>query len=397
MKLSSTKSKNGIKAAILTMSFVQMATNGIAPILADIAKVFPEASTTDIQFLMTFPSLFIVGATLLSAWLCRYFSKKILVEYGLILVCISGILSFLFHGSLLLLFIWAGILGIGVGLVSALAISLISDYFDGEEKRSLLGIQTSAANLGSMLMTFLGGILAAYSWHWNYLIYFLALPGLILTICFIPKELVTKQGKRENAKVENFVWFYCVIAALFMLFFYIGPTNIAIMLQEEQLGNTVLAGIAATILLLGGALMGMLFGKLSGYIGKKTIPLGFLVLAFGYMIMYVSRNIALFYIGCLIVGASISMVMPQCMLQIAAKGSSAAVTIGMALAMSASNLGTFINPILTSVSNIVMKSNFAKDRILFTAGVTVMSAILLYLYLEQNKKRERCGKSEDRV
>lgn len=96
MKLSNTKSKNGIKAAILTMSFVQMATNGIAPILADIAKVFPEASTTNVQFLMTFPSLFIVGVTLLSAWLCRYLSKRILVESGLILVCISGILSFYF-------------------------------------------------------------------------------------------------------------------------------------------------------------------------------------------------------------------------------------------------------------------------------------------------------------
>lgn len=130
MNISDTKAKNGIKAAILTMSFVQMATNGIAAILGNIARDFPEASTTNVQFLMTFPSLFIFVVTLLSAWLCRYFSKKVLVESGLILVCISGILSFLF--------IWGGILGVGVGLVAALAISLISDYFEGEEKSSLL-------------------------------------------------------------------------------------------------------------------------------------------------------------------------------------------------------------------------------------------------------------------
>lgn len=303
----------------------------------------------------------------------------------------------LFHGSLLVLFIWAAILGIGVGLVSALAISLISDYFDGDEKSSLLGIQTSAANLGSMLMTFLGGILATISWNCNYLIYFLALPGLILTICYLPKEQIKEQGKMEAAKVEKFVWFYCMITAVFMLFFYIGPTNIALMLQEEQIGNTVLAGIAATILLLGGALMGMSFGKLSAYIGKKTIPLGFLILAFGYMIMYASKNIILFYIGCLIIGASISIVMPQCMLQIASKGSSAAVTLGVALAMSASNLGTFINPILTSISNIVMRSNLAKDRILFTSCAALISAILFYLWFMQIEKKERCKKNEHRI
>lgn len=397
MKLSSTKSKNGIKAAILTMSFVQMATNGIAAVLADITKAFPEASTANIQFLMTFPSLFIVGVTLLSAWLCRYFSKKILVELGLILVCVSGILSFLFHGSLLLLFIWAGILGIGVGLVSALAISLISDYFDGEEKGSLLGIQTSAANLGSMLMTFFGGILATISWSCNYLIYFLALPGLILTMYYIPREKPRNHEKREVVKVEKNVWFYCMITAVFMLFFYIGPTNIALMLQEAQIGNVVLAGIAVTILLLGGVLSGMFFGKLSAYIGKKTIPMGFFVLAIGYMIMYASKNIMVLYIGCLIIGSSISLVMPQCMFQIASKGSSAAVTLGMALAMSFSNLGTFVNPILTSVANTIMSSNLARDRILFTSGATLICAIIFYLCFLKLEKKERSTESEYRV
>ena len=379
MELGSTKSKNGIKAAILTMSFVQMATNGIAPILADIAKAFPEASTTNIQFLMTFPSLFIVGVTLLSAWLYRYFSKKVLVELGLILVCISGILSFLFHDSLLILFIWAGVLGIGVGLVSPLAISLISDYFNGQEKGDLLGIQTSAANAGSMLMTLLGGLLASIYWNFNYLIYFLALPGLILTMCYLPNEIIKGQGQKEKVTIPKFVWFYCIITGLFMLLFYIGPTNIALLVQEQQIGNTVVAGMATTILLLGGALMGMFFGRVSGYIGKKTIPMGFLVLALGYIIISFSNSIMIFYLGCFIVGSSISFVMPQCMFQIATQKSSAAVTLSMALAMSTSNLGTFVNPALTGVAKTIMKSNLAQDRVLFTAFISITVAIGFYL------------------
>lgn len=40
--MSTTQSRT-LKAAILTISFVQMGTNGIAPILAQIAEAFPGA------------------------------------------------------------------------------------------------------------------------------------------------------------------------------------------------------------------------------------------------------------------------------------------------------------------------------------------------------------------
>ena len=44
------KSNTGLKAAILTMSFIQMATNAVASILANIAAEFPETSVTTVQY-----------------------------------------------------------------------------------------------------------------------------------------------------------------------------------------------------------------------------------------------------------------------------------------------------------------------------------------------------------
>lgn len=49
------RKNNGIKAAILTMSFIQMATNAVSSVLADIAAEFPAASVSAVQYLMTFP------------------------------------------------------------------------------------------------------------------------------------------------------------------------------------------------------------------------------------------------------------------------------------------------------------------------------------------------------
>ena len=88
-----TKQKNLLKIAILTMSFVQMGTNGIAPILAQIAAAFPEASATRVQFLMTFPSIFCLIFTLISAILSDVLPKKTLAISGLSIVAAGGILA----------------------------------------------------------------------------------------------------------------------------------------------------------------------------------------------------------------------------------------------------------------------------------------------------------------
>lgn len=75
--------QRGLKSAILTMSFVQMTTNAVAAILADIAMQFPQASVTKIQYLMTFPNLMVVGVSIIAARLAQQFSKRSLAATGL--------------------------------------------------------------------------------------------------------------------------------------------------------------------------------------------------------------------------------------------------------------------------------------------------------------------------
>ena len=57
-------SKRGMIAAILTISFLQMATNAVASILASIAATFPDASVSAVQYLMTFPNLLVVAVSM---------------------------------------------------------------------------------------------------------------------------------------------------------------------------------------------------------------------------------------------------------------------------------------------------------------------------------------------
>lgn len=390
---------NGLKLAILTMSVIQMATNACSAILADLGASFPEASVSAVQYLMTFPNLMVVIVSFFISGITKHISKRTAAAFGLFLACLAGILSWQFHGSLILLYVWAGMLGVGIGIVIPTAASLISDYFSGEEKDSLMGLQTAAANAGSMVMTALGGVLASSDWSLNYLVYLLGAPGLILTLLFVPSKNTSSgdnpaaetedknhgRGCKRILGIESFAWKYFIIAALFMLLFYIGPTNVSMLTAERELGSAASAGMAATLLLLGGFLMGLVFGKLAARIGENTIPLGFMVLFAGFGIVYLIPDMAAVYIGFFIVGTGNSLVLPQCMGRMAIKDKARS-TLLISAVFAVANLGTFLAPALTAVARLVTGNDLAASRFLVACILALVLAIATKLMTGKEKQ-----------
>lgn len=386
------KSNTGLKAAILTMSFIQMATNAVASILANIAAEFPETSVTTVQYLMTFPNLMIVAVSVIAAGLAERIFKRTLAATGLFLAAASGVLSFAVHGSIVILYVWAGMLGIGVGLVVPMANSLISDYFQENERDAMLGYQTGAANAGSMIMTYVGGILATIAWQFDYLVYLLAIPGLILTLMFVPKQNVVTQNQvateKKKFKIEAHEVLFCVVAAVYMLMFYLGPTNIALYFSEKQIGNTMTAGTASSLLLLGGVVMGFFFGKLAEKIGKHTITLGFMALFIGYTLIYIKGQLVPTYIGCVFVGMSNPLVMPQCMGSVVSEDKQRT-TVMMSVVFAIANLGTFLAPAITTISRIVMHAETAASRFAFAGIVTGILACVSFVWIQMSNRKMR--------
>lgn len=156
---------------MLTMSFVQMGTNGIAPLLANVSGAFPKASDSSVQFLLTTPNILCVACVLAFAFLHGKRALRAQAAAGQALVIAAGILAAAFHQSMALLFIWAVMLGVGIGMVAPVAPLLIEGYFDGAQRRELYGRQNSAATAGSMALTALCGALAVKGWHMGYLTY----------------------------------------------------------------------------------------------------------------------------------------------------------------------------------------------------------------------------------
>lgn len=393
--------KQMLKITILVLTFSQMATNGLSPAMSDMAAAFPDVATSTIQMLMTLPGIFVVILSLISAWLTSVFPKKYLIGTGSLCICATAVLGTFFHQSLPVLFAWSALMGIGMGLISALTVSLISDYYEGQEKENLMGLQTSAANVGGMIMTVVGGLLTAIAWNFDYLVYLIAVPGLLLLIMFVPKETpILREQQNEAAETagrsstgsllkNGKVWIFVVISVMLLFLFNAGPTNLSMYVTEFGIGNSVVAGWAATVFLLGGTLMGIAFGIFSKRLGVFTIPLGFLFMVAGFLVMIAKANVACLYIGCLLAGMSISLVSPQCILQASSFcKSSQELAMAAAIIMAASNIGTFLTPQLTNVARAITGSESTIYRfILALALALVMMLITLVIFLIGKKKK----------
>lgn len=379
--------QNNIKIliCIICISFVQMATNGISAILANIQSYYDTYSASTIQFLMTFPSLFIIIFTMISAKLLARFSKKKLIEFGLLCVILAGIVSFVGYQSLFVLFCGAALLGIGVGFCASFAISLISDYYAPNKRGKIVGIQTAASNFGSMMMTFFGGLLALLGWYYNYFVYFLAIPGLIFTHLWLKD---TKENVESQSKMMACTYSFkiCALIILFMVFFYVGPTSVAMLLSEYGYTSASIAGTAATVLLLGGTLTSLGFDTFEKKFKKYCLCIGFLLLAIGYGCMFMNHNIVVLYIGCFLAGSSISFVMPKCMLLISMHERKENVSAATAMAMSSSNVGTLIAPAFTILCTNVFHTQNTMNRLQITSMICAVIFIVGIVLVQKKEK-----------
>jgi predicted MFS family arabinose efflux permease len=118
--------KKGIRITLLLISLCQLGSLAISSVISDITKAFPAVSDQTAQFLMTFPGLFILITSLLSASLTRIISQKKLAIAGLILNVVTAVGGLLLHGNIILLFCWAATLGLGLGLWMPIVSAMVS-------------------------------------------------------------------------------------------------------------------------------------------------------------------------------------------------------------------------------------------------------------------------------
>ena len=152
----------------------------VSPILGDLNKIFPSATDLEIQMLSSLPSLLIIPFILLSGKLTEKVNNLLLLQIGLTIFGVSGIL-YLLSNKMWQLIAISAMLGIGSGLIVPLSTGLISRYFVGAYRTKQFGYSSAITNITLVLATTLTGYLAEVNWHLPFLVYLFPFISIFLT------------------------------------------------------------------------------------------------------------------------------------------------------------------------------------------------------------------------
>jgi predicted MFS family arabinose efflux permease len=110
----------GFKTSILSISILLTSANAIAGSIPGLKQEFNTVSATQIESLVTIPSVTVLIFVLLSTKITQWFTERQVVATGMITIFVAGVISYL-APSFWILYLARLLLGMGVGLFNAFA------------------------------------------------------------------------------------------------------------------------------------------------------------------------------------------------------------------------------------------------------------------------------------
>ncbi len=252
------------RGALLTLlcssSLTVMAGATIAPGLGLMSGHF-GGDPTLVKLVLTLPGLFTALAAPLAGWLAdRHGRRKVLLP-GLVLYALAGSQG-LWAGSLSSLLVGRAMLGFAVGLIMTSATTLVLEYWDGEERRRVLGWQNAFMSFGGVAFQLMGGFLAeAMGWRGPFWVYLLPLPLAFAAVLLLPEPVRhVDRAKALDAptrkRLRGFLMLMGAMAFVHMVVFYYTPVQTPFLLGELGVhspgaiagaisGATLFAGLAS--------------------------------------------------------------------------------------------------------------------------------------------------------
>ena len=375
------------KFSLLSISILLMSHLAISPVIPNLYKFYhesnPNIGLASVESLATIPAMMITIFVLLSNGVIKFIGKKNTVLLGLILIFIFGIVP-TFTTNFKVVLISRLLLGAGIGLFNSLSISMISDFFDEEDRGTMIGLRTAFLNIGKALTTFISGYLLIYGIQYTFLVYALTLPIFIIFLLFVPNT-----ENVNNKKVS--IKFHKETILLTLLTFlvgisYMGATiKIPTLLAEKYHYQPDVARNLLTILALSGILSGVIFGILVKRFKNLTLPIMLSFMTVGSILFTLTNNILIFYVAAIFIGISFVGTMSFNFFYISKELENKFINFATSVILVGGNIGVILTPVvLTKIPEALNLEKYTTPFFITTA-LMLVSTLVSYTVL-RNKK-----------
>ena len=294
---------------IFAFCIAAVSTNMTMGIIAYIMQAYSNVAPTTVSQILTMPAL--VGTAY--AFCVGFLHKKIPAKYLMLLaqgcLFLYGMI-FLFLGGTApfwVILLASGLVGISQGSSNTLLAIALSEAVPDEKKRGgILGICMSVMNIGGVFFSTVGGMLAVDRWNNAYYLYFIVAFTMVIQLFCLPKGAIqeapqkVQQEKKATGKLPLKVWLISIHYFIFFLALYVYGTNISeYIITTHKLGTSAEAGVASSMVTVGGIAAGALFGLYSKFLKKFTVPvlMGLCVIGLVIPIVITTNVFALFFCG----------------------------------------------------------------------------------------------------
>ena len=301
----------------------------VTPILGKLSVIFPHSTELDVQMLSSLPSLLIIPFIILAGKLTEKVNFIRLLQVGLAIFALSGIL-YLFAGKMWQLIAISAMLGVGSGMIIPLSTGLISKYFVGPYRVKQFGFSSAITNITLVVATAVTGYLAEVNWHLPFVVYLFPLVSLVLSV-YLRRSMISEEGSASIAndekeetgvppidpEVGKSKYGVNIKHLLQVMMFYGLSTYLALIvtfnlpfLMEEYHFSSGDSGVMISLFFLAIMAPGLFLNRIVGLFCEKTKFYSLLCIAVGLALIWISPKEWVIAPGCILVGLGYGVIQP---------------------------------------------------------------------------------------
>ena len=399
------------KLAFLSVSFMVTSAYAIQGSLPQL-KAALHITQTQSEYLVTTPSfavmIFVVLSPLLQSWF--HISDKKIIMLGGFIVGLAGLVP-MFVSNYGIVLASRLVLGAGYGLYNSQAISMISVWYEGNERAQMLGWRAAAEQIGQATTLFIAGLLlSSFGWRQSFLVYALAFLVLLFFAARVPDdskvEAAEKKEEKQEAELKEAVEgedkgkispvvYLLILFAFLLVVDYVGMENrfsgVAVAIKGASYTGS---SNFLSLMLIGATLGGLFYGSIKKVMGFGTVYFGLILMAISnFLFAYGAshRSFVMLVIGLLLIGFPLQLVSPLIFNLLPDLAPANRQPLITSMVLIGFNFGAFFSPTIAEWTNHIMGQpqaglSLAAPFVPYGIGLLVIALVIFIATRRQAKK-----------
>ena len=376
------------RASILALSLILITSFSISSALPAMFDYYQGYPKEQIELLVSLPSFGIMIMLVLNGVLERLLPERLQISLGLVILSIGGTAPF-WYQDYNFVFAMRILFGLGVGMINAKAISIISERYHGKTRIQMLGLRGSAEVVGASIVTLMVGQLLSFGWTATFLAYSAGFLVLILYLLFVPygkEKKETKKNEVESARLtgqmKGLIFLLAVEAAVVVCTNTAITIRIPSLMVERGLGDAQLSSFVLSVMQLIGILAGVSFSFFISLFKERLLLWSGITFGLGQIVIALSPSLGVMVVGSIVAGFAYSVALTTVFQLLSERIPAKLLNQATSFAVLGCSFGAFTTPFILGAIGLVTQNGMLVFTIL---GLCLIATSVFVMFVLQKK------------